>query len=63
MWGEKDSNLRSLRRQIYSLFHLATLVSPRERVMRFTGILRASQLFLFFKERFEPMEGLEPPTY
>jgi len=28
MWGEEDSNLRSLRQQIYSLPHLAALESP-----------------------------------
>jgi hypothetical protein len=28
VWGEKDSNLRRLRQQIYSLPHLTALVSP-----------------------------------
>ena len=28
-WGEKDSNLRRLRQQIYSLPHLTALVSPQ----------------------------------
>ena len=28
LWGEKDSNLRRLRQQIYSLPHLTALVSP-----------------------------------
>gem|GEM_PF-2143547 len=28
LWGEEDSNLRSLRQQIYSLPHLAALESP-----------------------------------
>ena len=46
LWAEMDSNHRSRRQQIYSLPHLATLVS---------ALIKQSK-------NFEPMEGFEPPT-
>ena len=48
LWGEEDANLRRLRQQIYSLPHLTALVSPQNK--------------LKYLKRFEPMDGLEPPT-
>ena len=51
-WGEKDSNLRRLRRQIYSLLPLATRVSPHTKFINFSLI----------KSHMEPPEGFEPPT-
>ena len=46
-WGEEDSNLRRLRRQIYSLFPLTTRESPLKPHLRATP---------------ELAKGLEPPT-
>ncbi len=48
-WGEEDSNLRSLRRQIYSLLPLSTRASPRPAVRRFFTFLVD---FSFFRRTF-----------
>ena len=42
-WGEKDSNLRSQRRQIYSLFPLTTRESPQIAIVALTEKIGAGK--------------------
>ena len=63
-WAEQDSNLRRLSRQIYSLVHLAALVSARLRRARdpLRGNSAASFAVLEGTCDLELAMGIEPTT-
>src|SRR5205823_3712047 len=65
LWRGKDSNLRSQRRQIYSLFPLATREPLRVTITRSvipSGWIRVSSFLVLIASVTELAMGLEPAT-